>query len=415
MPEATAPSSPSANAPSDRLDAPAPPIVELTEALHRSWRIAGPEALSGLSARRLLYLVRRGLARLLRPQETFNAAVVQYVTASTTLHHAAAEQAVAIDHCREAIAEQAVAIDHCREAITEQAVAIDHCREAIAEQTRLLSEIRHWRKEIQVSVGVLHRAQQTQTKGRSRSSRRSTVPHPEPHTLHSHKYVGFEDQFRGRPEDIRERVAEYVPLFEESSDVLDIGCGRGEFLEVLRQHGIPARGIDINETMVDICRSQELDVVTADALAYVSDVPDGSLGGIFAAQVIEHFEPQYLIQLIEVAVGKLRPGAPIVLETINPACWFAFFSSYIRDFTHVRPIHPDTLKYLLIACGFQHVDLMFRAPYPNEEKLQPVPAGSSASGLETFTEWAGVLNANADKINHLLFGWLDYAAIGYRP
>ena len=70
---------------------------------------------------------------------------------------------------------------------------------------------------------------------------------------------------------------------------------------------------------------------------------------------------------------------------------------------------------MLIACGFQHVDLMFRAPYPNEEKLQPVPAGSSASGLETFTEWAGVLNANADKINHLLFGWLDYAAIGYRP
>ena len=401
MPKATAPSSPSANVPSDRLDAPAPPIVELTEALHRSWRIAGPEALSGLSARRLLYLVRRGLARLLRPQETFNAAVVQYVTASTTLHHAAAEQAVAIDHCREAIAEQAV--------------AIDHCREAIAEQTRLLSEIRHWRKEIQVSVGVLHRAQQTQTKGRSRSSRRSTVPHPEPHTLHSHKYVGFEDQFRGRPEDIRERVAEYVPLFEESSDVLDIGCGRGEFLEVLRQHGIPARGIDINETMVDICRSQELDVVTADALAYVSDVPDGSLGGIFAAQVVEHFEPQYLIQLIEAAVGKLRPGAPIVLETINPACWFAFFSSYIRDLTHVRPIHPDTLKYLLIACGFQHVDLMFLAPYPNEEKLQPVPAGSGASGLETFTEWAGVLNANADKINHLLFGWLDYAAIGYRP
>ena len=375
------------------MDASAPPIVELTETLNRSWRIAGPEARAGSLARRLLSLIRRGLARLLRPQETFNASVVQYVTASTTLH----------------------------QVTFKQAAAIDQCRQAIAEQARLLGDIRREQAEIQVSVGVLHRAAQTlksqATSANQVGPRATAVPPPGPHriTLHSHKYVGFEDLFRGRPEDIRERVAEYVPLFEASSDVLDIGCGRGEFLEVLREHGISARGVDINETMVGICRRQGLDVVTADALAYVSDVPDGSLGGIFAAQVVEHFEPQYLIQLIETAFGKLRPGAPIVMETINPACWFAFFNSYIRDFTHVRPIHPDTLKYLLIACGFQRVDLTFRAPYPSEEKLQPVTAGSSGAGLETFTEWAGALNANTDKINRLLFGWLDYAATGYRP
>ena len=103
-----------------------------------------------------------------------------------------------------------------------------------------------------------------------------------------------------------------------------------------------------------------------------ADVPPGSLGGLFAAQVVEHLEPAYLTRLLEAAFDALRPGAPIVLETINPACWFAFFESYIRDITHVRPLHPDTLKFLLIASGFQQIEIRYRAPYPEHEKLQPL-------------------------------------------
>ena len=98
-----------------------------------------------------------------------------------------------------------------------------------------------------------------------------------------------------------------------------------------------------------------------------------------------------------------------MLETINPACWFAFFESYLRDLTHVRPIHPDTLKYLLVAAGFQHVEIRYRAPYPEHDKLQPVPAHA------TLGDWADTLNANVERINRLLFTWLDYAAIGRRP
>jgi hypothetical protein len=160
---------------------------------------------------------------------------------------------------------------------------------------------------------------------------------------------------------------------------------------------------------VDVCRSEGLDATTADALVYVRGLPDGSLGGLFAAQVVEHLDPRYLMQLLDVAFDKLRPGAPIVLETINPACWFAFFESYIRDITHVRPVHPDTLKYLLIASGFQQVDVRYRAPYPEIDKLQPVPADASAAiGL------VETLNENVEKINRLLFTYLDYAAIGRR-
>src|SRR6185503_12681354 len=186
--------------------------------------------------------------------------------------------------------------------------------------------------------------------------------------LDSHKYLGFEDKFRGSSDDIRQRVSEYLPFFTGARDVLDVGCGRGEFLGLLRDQGITARGIDINGSMVDVCRQQGLDVTEADALSYLRAQPDGSLGGLFAAQVVEHLEPRYLTAFLDAAFDKLRPGAPLILETINPACWFAFFESYIRDITHVRPLHPDTLSYLLIASGFQHVDVRYRAPYPEHDK-----------------------------------------------
>ena len=156
--------------------------------------------------------------------------------------------------------------------------------------------------------------------------------------------------------------------------MLDIGCGRGEFLDMLRERGISARGVDLNPEMAAICRDRGLDATAGDALSYLLAQPDGSLGGLFAAQVVEHLEPDYLLRLLDAAYHKLRPGSKIVLETINPACWYAFFASYIRDITHVQPLHPDTLRYLLVASGFQRVDIRYSAPVPDESKLQPVAA-----------------------------------------
>jgi SAM-dependent methyltransferase len=224
-------------------------------------------------------------------------------------------------------------------------------------------------------------------------------------SIDSYKYVGFEDRYRGSQEDIRERLTAYLPFFEGASDVLDIGCGRGEFLDLLRERGISARGLDVNHEMVEVCKARGLDVSEGDALGYLHSVPDGSLGGLLAAQVVEHLEPGYLMQMLDVAYHKLRPGSRIILETINPACWFAFFSSYIRDITHVRPLHPDTLSYLLTASGFQRVTVRYEAPYPEHEKLQPI-AGDGTQ--------AEVFNANVQKLNALMFTYLDYAAIGER-
>jgi O-antigen chain-terminating methyltransferase len=240
----------------------------------------------------------------------------------------------------------------------------------------------------------------------------AAAPAATPAALDSWKYVGFEDRFRGAQDEIRQRMADYVPLFADATDVLDIGCGRGEFLDLLREAGISARGLDLNHEMVEVCRARGLAVDEGDALGYLSGLPDASLGGILAAQVVEHLEPSYLMRLIEVAYHKLRPGARIVLETINPACWYAFFESYIRDLTHVRPVHPDTLQYLLTASGFPDAAIQFRVPYPEREKLQPVVAGPDDP--EVVRDMADTLNGNLARLNTLLFSYMDYAATGTR-
>ncbi|HUL74524.1 MAG TPA: methyltransferase domain-containing protein [Vicinamibacterales bacterium] len=231
--------------------------------------------------------------------------------------------------------------------------------------------------------------------------------------LDSFKYLGFEDAFRGSTDEIRRRLAEYVPTFAGQTDVLDLGCGRGEFLELLKGAGIPARGLDLNHEMVEASRARGLDVVEGDALSYLTSLPDASLGGVFAAQVIEHLEPAYLARLLEASAHKLRPGGVIVLETINPACWVAFFESYLRDLTHVRPLHPETLKYLLRASGFSEITLEFRSPVAEWDRLRtaPKPAGDLPPAVADVID---TVNENVAKLNSRLFTYQDYAAIGRR-
>jgi O-antigen chain-terminating methyltransferase len=238
-------------------------------------------------------------------------------------------------------------------------------------------------------------------------------------TLDDYKYVGFEDAFRGTDAVIEERLRAYVPLFRERKQVLDVGCGRGEMLAALKAVGIGASGIDLNADMVAVARERGLEAAPADALDYLSSLPDESLDGLIATQVLEHLEPSYLMRLLDSAARKLQPGSPIVLETINPACWLAFFSSYIRDFTHVRPLHPDTLQYLLRASGFERVDIQYSAPVPDHVKMKAVdlPAevlASSEPASKAMVQIAHTINANAAILNSLLFTYLDYAAIGYR-
>jgi O-antigen chain-terminating methyltransferase len=162
--------------------------------------------------------------------------------------------------------------------------------------------------------------------------------------------------------------------------------------------------------MVAACRERGLTADTADALGFLDAQPDASLGGVIAIQVVEHLEPPVLVRFIETAFLKMRPGAPLVLETINAACWMAFFETYMRDLTHARPLHPDTLRFLVQAAGFRHVDVRFRAPVSDADRLPTVaPLGNPA-----LAPLADAINAHADKLNARLFSSMDYAVVARR-
>lgn len=232
------------------------------------------------------------------------------------------------------------------------------------------------------------------------------------------RYMCFEDAFRGSREEIAARQRDYLPYFEGASDVLDMGCGRGEFLALLRDAGVTARGVDTNADAVERCREQGLEAARSDALAHLRPLADESLGGLFSAQVVEHLEADYLMQVLGEANRVLRPGARIVLETINPASWTAFFSAFVRDVTHRHPLHPDTLSYLLRASGFVDVTVDYRAPVPDAAKLQRAtvdPALAATPDGAALCRLAETLNQHADRLNRLIFAEQDYAAIARRP
>jgi O-antigen chain-terminating methyltransferase len=198
-------------------------------------------------------------------------------------------------------------------------------------------------------------------------------------------YAGFENRHRGSEQDVKKQQEIYLPYFQTERTVLDLGCGRGEFLDLLSQNNIPAEGMDINEQMIAICRERGLNCRTGDILESLASYADGSLGGVFSSQVVE-----------------LAESGCLVLETLNPASVFTLVHVYFLDITHQQPVHPRALEFLLESAGFQDVEIRYSSPL-DEEALQALPPESEA---------AAVLNRNLDKLNQLLFSPVNYAAIG---
>ena len=168
-------------------------------------------------------------------------------------------------------------------------------------------------------------------------------------------YLDFENQFRGSMEDIKERFRVYLPYFSGCSNVLDLGCGRGEMLSLLRDNGIVGKGIDLCPEMVDFCRGQGLDVELNDALDYLAAQPDDTFDGIFIGQVVEHLGTRTFLRLTDLCLAKLKKDAVMVYETLNPEN-LEFLKWFYMDFTHVYPIHPVSAAYILRQKGWRQVE-----------------------------------------------------------
>src|ERR671936_3060987 len=207
-------------------------------------------------------------------------------------------------------------------------------------------------------------------------------------------YFAFEARMRGRSEEIRERQRAYVEDFRDSAPVLDVGCGRGELVGLLREAGVEARGVDADADMVAFARGEGLPVEQADVLAYLEGLADGSLGGVFAGQVVEHLPPPALVRLFQLAAAKLRPHGLLVAETINPLSPLAL-RYYFSDLTHAQPLVPETLELLAHQAGFADTELRFLNE-PAERLSEPDDP---------------VIAANVRRLNELLFAPLDYALI----
>jgi SAM-dependent methyltransferase len=221
-------------------------------------------------------------------------------------------------------------------------------------------------------------------------------------------YVAFENRFRGSRDDVRERLSSYVELFRDAAPVADLGCGRGEFLELLREAGVAGVGAETNAQAAGECRRRGLDVEEVSLVDFLRARQAGSLGGVFAAQVVEHLPPAVLQAALAAAHHALRPGGLLVLETVNVRSVLALLEVYNRDLTHEKPLHPDTLGFLAAAAGFTDVRIEMRSPVDAATRLQAVPA----EGLPPLA--AEALNENVARLNALLYGPQEYALIARR-
>ncbi len=227
----------------------------------------------------------------------------------------------------------------------------------------------------------------------------------------------FEDAHRGSEAEIRRRLATHVERFRalivepprpggERGLVADLGCGRGELLEGLRDAGIRARGIDVHPDAVQTCRAKGLDCVEADLFDWLEETAPRSLAGVAACQVVEHLTFDELLELLARVALALAPGAPLVLETVNPENLVVAAHTFHLDPSHRLKLPAPTLCHLLRAFGFEIVDVAYLNPCDPEQQLRMLPDGDPH---------AARLNENLLRINHLLFGPRDYAVVARRP
>ncbi|MBK5293373.1 MAG: class I SAM-dependent methyltransferase [Acidobacteriia bacterium] len=175
-------------------------------------------------------------------------------------------------------------------------------------------------------------------------------------------YLKFSEKFRGPEEYVRTGQLRYAAFFQGCRSVLDLGCGRGEFLQLMREHNIPARGIEQSGELVALCRQKDLQAEEADMFAYLDSLGPQSVDGIFCSQVIEHLPPHRLPGLIQLAFAKLKPGGRLAMETPNPECLAIFSTHFFLDPTHTRPIPPALLAFYFEESGFGQIEIQRFAP-----------------------------------------------------
>ncbi|HEY5884884.1 MAG TPA: methyltransferase domain-containing protein [Pyrinomonadaceae bacterium] len=210
-------------------------------------------------------------------------------------------------------------------------------------------------------------------------------------------YAAFENQFRGGPSEIKESLRFYLPYLKDAgieNDVLDLGSGRGDWLELLREEGIEARGIDSNPMLVKACGDAGFDVLNVEALDHLQTLPDQSVNAVTGFHIVEHLSFENLILLVTQIARVLKPRGLLIFESPSPENLVVAACNFYADPTHRRPVYPHTLKFLLSNSGFSDVRLEFLHPVENSP----------------YRDGEGVSKA----LHTWFYGPRDYAVIGVK-
>ena len=240
------------------------------------------------------------------------------------------------------------------------------------------------------------------TSGEGATSSANNAPLPIDKHEFDALYVAFENQFRGSRELIKERVRVYLDdvrgagAVTADSSILDLGCGRGEWLELVNENGLAGEGVDSNAIMVSACQERGLRVTEGDALEYLRALPAESRGAITAFHLIEHLQFQVLVQLLRESFRVLRPGGLAIFETPNPDNVLVGSNGFYSDPTHLHPLPKEYSRFMLQSVGFS--DVVARPLNPDKDSL---PENVASPELRNF-------------LNRLFFGEQDYAVIGKR-
>jgi 2-polyprenyl-3-methyl-5-hydroxy-6-metoxy-1,4-benzoquinol methylase len=211
-------------------------------------------------------------------------------------------------------------------------------------------------------------------------------------------YASFDEEFRGRREEIKERLRVYLPAIKdceicsEATPILDVGCGRGEWLELLKEEGLPATGIDSNSILVLQCRDRGLQVTGAELMSYLAQVSDESLGAVTGFHIVEHLPVEILVAFLNETMRVLRPGGIVIFETPNPRNVLVGSCNFYFDPTHRNPLPSEVLKFLVESRGFEGVEVL---------PLNPSDEAPVAGDSELV-----------QRFNQYFYGPMDYAVIG---
>jgi SAM-dependent methyltransferase len=222
----------------------------------------------------------------------------------------------------------------------------------------------------------------------------------------------FQEIERGSRAEVLARFAPYLPYFEGLDPIVDLGCGRGEFVELVAASGRSAYGVDSDPQAVQECVEAGFDVRREDLMEHLAELPASSVGGIFCAQVVEHLPPDLIPPLLEQVSRVLKPGGAALFETPNPATFATHVQSFWRDPTHIRPVPEATLSFAARSAGLVVEEVLYSSRPPDEERLQPLSVETSIPELASAVV---AFNHTTERLNDVLFGFQDYAVLIRKP